>query len=299
MHFKYEDTRLASGFAILLIGTAALTGWVADLQIALLVALVVGFTGLSVLILNVYRSRAADDVAQNEHQQALLFINSTLNLRAPLPMLTGWAASPQLVCTLIQLVREHKPTTVVELGSGSSTLAMGYAVEEVGQGRIIALDHLAEYANETTARIHRHQLDDCAEVCHAPLVEVDIDGETWPWYDLSALGESSIDLLFVDGPPHKTRPMARYPAVPMLASRLSDTAIVVLDDVHRSDEQAIAEQWLEHLPGYELEYANSPYGTAILRRPSSVRIDVSSNGVAHSESSASSQRPSSTPRQSG
>lgn len=298
MHFKYEDTRLASGFATLLVSTTALTGWVAGLQAALLTASLVGFTGVFVLILNMYRCRAADDVAQNEHQQALLFINSTLDLRAPLPMLTRWAASPQLVCTLIELVREHEPTTVVEIGSGSSTLAMGYAIEEVGQGRVIALDHLAEYAEETKERIHRHHLGEWAEVRHAPLVDVDIDGETWPWYDLSVLGESSIDLLFVDGPPHKTRPMARYPAVPMLASRLSNTAIVVLDDAHRSDEQAIAEQWLEHLPGYELEYANSPYGTVILRRPSSVSIDASGNGAAHPGSSASSRRKSSAPRQS-
>lgn len=298
MHFKYEDTRLASGFAALLVSTATLTGWVAGLQMALLATSLVGFTGVFVLILNVYRRRAADDVAQNEHQQALLFINSTLDLRAPLPMLTGWAASPQLVGTLLELVRKHEPTTVVELGSGSSTLAMGYAVEEVGKGHVIALDHLAEYAEETEKRIHRHQLHDCAEVRHAPLIDVDIDGEVWPWYDLSTLEESSIDLLFVDGPPHKTRSMARYPAVPMLASRLSDTAIVVLDDAHRSDEQAIADQWLEHLPGYELEYARSPYGTAILRRSSAVRIDASGNG-AHRESSASPRHQSSASRQSG
>lgn len=293
MHFKYEDTRLASGFATLLVSTATLAGWVAGLQMAMLVALLAGFTGVFVLMLNGYRCRAADDIAQNEHQQALLFINSTLDLRAPLPMLTGWAASPQLVCTLIELVREHKPTTVVELGSGSSTLAMGYAVEEVGKGHVIALDHLAEYADETEKRIHRHQLGDWAEVRYAPLVDLDIDGEIWPWYDLSALGDPSIDLLFVDGPPHKTRSMARYPAVPMLASRLSDTAIVVLDDADRSDEQAIAEKWLEHLPGYKLEYARSPYGTAILRRSSPVNIDASGNGAARRPSSASSRRPSS------
>lgn len=298
MHFKYEDTRLASGFATLLVSTATLIGWISGVQMALLATSLVGFTGVFVLILNVYRRRAADDVAQNEHQQALLYINSTLDLRAPLPMLTGWAASPQLIGTLLQLVRKHEPTTVVELGSGSSTLAMGYAVEEVGKGHVIAFDHLAEYAEKTEKRIHRHQLGDWAEVRHAPLIDIDIDGEIWPWYDLSTFEESSIDLLFVDGPPHKTRAMARYPAVPMLASRLSDTAIVVLDDAHRSDEQAIADQWLEHLPGYELEYAPSPYGTAILRRSSSVSIGASENG-AHRESSASPRRQSSASRQSG
>jgi len=298
MHFKHEDTRLASGFAITLILTATIIGWFAGLQAALLVVVLVGFSGVFALVLNVYRSRAADDVAQNKHMQALRFINSTLELRAPLPMLTGWAASPQLICTLLELVREHQPEVVVELGSGSSTLAMGYVIEEVGKGKVIALDHLAEYADKTEKRVRRHQLEDWADVRHAPLVDVDVDGEAWPWYDISVLGESSIDLLFVDGPPHKTRSMARYPAVPMLESRLSDSAIVVLDDADRTDEHAIAEQWLEYLPDFELEYARSPYGTAILRRSASVPIGSSVNGTAHQESSGSSQRRPSASRQS-
>jgi predicted O-methyltransferase YrrM len=265
LNFKYEDTGLLVTATLLLIGIAASTHALFGATVALLATGIAGFAALFGLLLNVYRTRALDDAARNEHLQSLLHLTQMLDLREPLPMLTGWAASPQLACTLVSLMREHRPETIVELGSGSSTLIMGYAAEQAGQGRVVALDHLEPYGEQTREQIRRHELDDWAEVRHAPLTNVTLNGEAWQWYALDTLDVSTVDMLIVDGPPHKTRPKARYPAVPMLIDRLSADAVVVLDDAYREAESEIAATWArDH--GFDLSIEPSPYGTAVLRR---------------------------------
>jgi predicted O-methyltransferase YrrM len=267
MHFKHQDTLILVTATALLVAATAIAWTAVGRVFAVLVAVVLSFAGGVGLLLNVYRARAKDDRALKEHVQSLLHLTDLLDLRAPIPALTGWAASPQLACTLVSLVREHEPTVVVELGSGSSTVVLGYAVEQQGAGRVIALEHLVSYGEKTQATLARHGLTDWAEVRHAPLQDVDLKGESWPWYDLSALeDQSTIDMVFVDGPPHELRPRARYPALPLLADRLSDTAVVVLDDAHRGDEAVIAEAWSGQFSDFDLDIRESPYGTAVLRR---------------------------------
>ena len=61
---------------------------------------------------------------QSEAMQQLL---SLLKFSAPVPPTRSWAASPDLLLTLAQLVRKHNPKLVVELGSGVSTLVVAKA----------------------------------------------------------------------------------------------------------------------------------------------------------------------------
>jgi predicted O-methyltransferase YrrM len=265
LNFKYEDTGLLVTATLLLTGIAVITHVIAGATTALLATGIAGFVAIFGLLLNIYRTRALDDIAHNEHIQALLQLHRMIDIREPLPMLTGWAASPQLACTIVSLMRERRPETIVELGSGSSTLIMGYAAEQAGHGRVVALDHLEKYGEQTHEQIRRHGLEEWAEVCYAPLTDVKLNGETWRWYTLDQLDVSTVDMLIVDGPPHKTRSKARYPAVPMLIDRLSDGAVVVLDDAYREAESEIAATWARN-HGFDLSIEPSPYGTAVLRR---------------------------------
>src|SRR5690606_18547556 len=86
--------------------------------------------------------------------------------------------------------------------------------------------------------IRRHGLGATVEVRHAPLVA--------RWYEASVFADiDTIDLLIVDGPPATTGQLARYPALPLLAERLSPGAVVVLDDAERDAEAEIARRWCE------------------------------------------------------
>ena len=67
------------------------------------------------------------------------------------------------------------------------------------------------------------------------------------WYCLDALADlpDVIDLLVVDGPP-ADRPgegLRRAPALAVLDARLSDGAVVYLDDLDRPGEQAVIAGW--------------------------------------------------------
>lgn len=266
MHFKHQDTKLLLYIA-LAYAVAAAGLWLWLREGGLYVALGLTILCLGGLQLHLYRARQKEDVDQLRQIQALFSLFSAIPFRHTLPPMTGWAASPELASTVYGLIREHRPKTVVELGSGVSTLVAAYALEQNGEGRLVSLDQDAGYGAATAEQLRRHGLDARAQVIHAPLKPVELDGRSWTWYDVSRLPEvSSIDLLVVDGPHRALQPLARYPAMPMLYDRLSPNAVIVLDDADRKDERAAVRRWTDEHEGWTVVYAQSPKGTAILRR---------------------------------
>lgn len=203
--------------------------------------------------------------AQTEALQSLLW---TLKPTAPLSSTRSWAASPDLLLEIANHVLREKPTDVVEASSGTSTLIIALCLQKLGGGRVIALEHDAVYAGKTAAAIRMHGLAEFATVVHAPLVRHTIGGGQHAWYDLSKVSlPERIDLLVVDGPPDTVQPLARYPAVPLLADRLASGARVLLDDGSRPDERTTAQRWAAECPGSELEFLPLEAGAWSLRLP--------------------------------
>jgi predicted O-methyltransferase YrrM len=191
-------------------------------------------------------------VAQIESLFSIFF---TLKPQLPLPTTRGWAASPDLLKEIISLTHRQKPQLVVEASSGVSTLIIAYCLQRLGTGKLISLEHEEKFAQATQNNLSQHGLDDVATVIYAPLVEVEINGAKWLWYDLTKVEiPGAIDLLIVDGPPGTTQKLARYPAVPMLHEKLSSDAIILLDDGARTDERQIVEQWMEEFKMSYSEY---------------------------------------------
>ena len=190
-------------------------------------------------------------------------------LRPPkqFPVLAGWAASPDLLRYLYNLVRDEHRTAVIECGSGVTTLVMAYAMRELGTGKVVALEHLERFADRTRELLNDHGVSDWAEVHHAPLTEVKLDDETWTWYDLGRVPAGPFDLLVVDGPPATVGESARFPAVPVLHDRLSHDAVVVLDDHDRPEERAIGKRWGKELPDWKPRHLKHDKGTLELRSP--------------------------------
>jgi predicted O-methyltransferase YrrM len=177
---------------------------------------------------------------------AAVTLHSLFDLRAPVPPPDKWAAMPDLQLHLVQLVLERKPALVVECGSGTSSVWLGYAAERVGGCRVVALEHHERFATATRALVKAHELDHVVDVRLAPLQTLTVNGAAAPWYDVSAWHDlEGIDMLLVDGPPAATAPQARYPAVPLLSTRLSATPLVVMDDANRPDEKSIVRRWVQ------------------------------------------------------
>src|SRR5215469_238647 len=148
--------------------------------------------------------------------EALQNLSTMLPASEVLPATRGWAASPDLLLVLVDQLITHRPSLVVECGSGASTLWLGLAMRRFGvDGRIIALDHDPVFAGKTRDFLARHDVRELAEVRDAPLETFSLDGESYSWYASRAWEDlTGIDLLFVDGPPAATGHRARYPALP-------------------------------------------------------------------------------------
>lgn len=202
--------------------------------------------------------------------EALQQLRDLIPVDAPVPSSRGWAASPDLLLVLIELVRRHQPRTIVECGSGLSTLWLALALRDAEiDGRVIALEHDATHHARTRRLLEEHGVTANAEVRHAPLEPVTMSsGSSQPWYELSALFDvDTIDLLFVDGPPADTAALARLPAVPILRGRLASGSVVVLDDLVRSEERATLAEWLTLLPDASVEELKLEKGCAVVRLP--------------------------------
>jgi predicted O-methyltransferase YrrM len=181
--------------------------------------------------------------------EALLALNRLLDLPKPLPPTRRWAASPDFLLVLAEHALEARPMTVVECGSGVSTVVLARCLQLNGAGHAFSLEHQQEFADKTREALRNQGLSEWATVLDAPLHLVPLRGENWPWYASEGLPKALIDLLVVDGPPMDTRPHARYPAGPMLLPRLAEQGVAFLDDASRPDEKEVLKRWVDETPG--------------------------------------------------
>ena len=200
--------------------------------------------------------------------EALQNLSAVLPANDVLPATRAWAASPDLLLVLVDLVIAERPSLVVECGSGASTLWLALAMRRFGiDGRIIALDHDPVFGDKTRGLLARHDVADLAEVRDAPLESFSLNGETYSWYARRAWEDlKGIDLLFIDGPPAVTGQQARYPALPLLAGSLSPVATAVLDDLIVPDMQKVLRLWLDAYPDFDSEMLALEKQAAVLRR---------------------------------
>lgn len=172
------------------------------------------------------------------------------DLKLPMPSTGGFAIDSQALGHLLSLVEERRPKKILELGSGASTIWLGYLCQSFG-GELVTLDHLEGYLDLTRTAVDRHGLNDHVESRLAPLEPVESAGDTYNWYSLASLNDlSDIDLVLIDGPPAATGPKARYPALPYIIDLLAPHATVILDDAHRQEEADIIEEWLREFPDF-------------------------------------------------
>jgi predicted O-methyltransferase YrrM len=172
--------------------------------------------------------------------------------RGPVPPMVGYVAAPDVLLVLVHKFLSLRPSLAIECGSGTSTLFLALAAQQYGINcRLVSLEHDLEYVEATRELVADHGVSHLVDVRHAPLTATPLTDHSGPWYDPAAFQDlQDIGLVFVDGPPGDVGPQARYPMVPLLADRLATTCTIVLDDMRRSDERAVAERWRTQLEGF-------------------------------------------------
>jgi predicted O-methyltransferase YrrM len=189
--------------------------------------------------------------------EAFIQLTNLLDFKAAIPATRSWAASPDLLLTISEIVKKNKPGLVVELGSGVSTLVAAKS----GARKIVSIDNSDEWGAKTVALLKEHKLRG-VDVRIAPLRPYANGSD---WYEVAAIRDlKNIDLLIIDGPPGSKNPEARYPALQQFKDKLSASAIVIIDDVHRDGERKLAEDFAKALPNHVLTVLDHEKGTAII-----------------------------------
>jgi len=146
---------------------------------------------------------------------------------------------PAAILAIVSDVAIQQRRTIVECGSGNSTVYIARLLARAGAGKVVSIDHDADWAGTTARLLEDEELGEYATVIHAPLV----DG----WYDRAAIPSlTGIDLLIVDGPPAYPGvgpPTARQPALDRFHAVLDPQATVILDDAHRAGEREVLARW--------------------------------------------------------
>jgi predicted O-methyltransferase YrrM len=210
---------------------------------------------------DVRRIAKAQKEASWEHYRQSEFYSQLLrllDLDAPIPSTRSWAASPDVLLTLLHHAKRSNPKTILDLGSGMSTLVLA---KSAPAAKVFSIDNSSEYAGKTKEMLSLHKVIN-AEVRVAPLMA---HASGIDWYDVSQLADiSDIDLLFIDGPPGSKNDRARHPALYECLSKLSPRAIVVIDDAGRDGEKDMAQEFAKALPNHSLEFLSHEKGTAVL-----------------------------------
>jgi predicted O-methyltransferase YrrM len=240
----------------------------------LLGTLVVLLVVLSIYYRNLLRHLENQALEEQRHAlvhskqtEASIWLSSLVKVRQPLPFMRGMAISPDFAVLLLSTILKYKPQVIVELGCGTSTLLSSYALEQQGSGKVVSIDHDEKFAAICRNQLADHRLSDRATIHHCPLVPQVVNNTSYRYYDLSRLQlPERIDILVVDGPPMWIQKEARYPALPLLMSRLSPSAVVLVDDAGRPDELAIVDRWMKKYDCFDRVYLETEKGTSILYR---------------------------------
>jgi predicted O-methyltransferase YrrM len=189
--------------------------------------------------------------------EAFIQLSNLMQFKSAIPPTRSWAASPDLLLLISETVKKNRPSLVVELGSGVSTLVCAKS----GARKVISIDNSEEYGAKTRDLLKEHKVRG-AEIRIAPLRPYANGSE---WYDVAAIEDlKKIDLLIVDGPPGSKNPEARYPALKEFKDKLSAKAIVIIDDVKRDGERKLAEDFAKSLPNHVLTILDHEKGTAVI-----------------------------------
>jgi hypothetical protein len=170
-----------------------------------------------------------------------------------------WALGPRSIDTLVSTVRQVRPDAVLEFGSGSSTVALAWAVRDVWGAdrgaRLLSIEQDAGQVERTRGLLERAGLAREAVVVHAPLADQEVEGTPTTCYGMpdaatAELGGREVGLVVIDGPAGP--PGIRFGTLPLARRYIGAKATFVLDDALRDGELEIARRW-SALPGVRVQ----------------------------------------------
>jgi Methyltransferase domain len=165
----------------------------------------------------------------------------------------GWSADTAYLEAVCNWAGQVKGP-ILECGSGLTTLLLGL----IAGDQVTTLEHLPKWKNRVQQTAAKYSVP--VNLFTAPLV----DYGGFHWYSLPPLLPAGFELVICDGPPSATVG-GRYGLLPVAGSLLAQNAVILMDDVERSDEQAIIARWKREFGVRSEEHATSEGAYAVVR----------------------------------
>jgi hypothetical protein len=179
---------------------------------------------------------------------------------------TDWALSREALEWLGEFVISQGVRSIVECGSGLSTILFASMVREGRLDRVLSLEHDERWFEYGRDRLAEKGLVDAVDLRLCPLRQFPVNRYLVKWYDIQTIDPFPADLILVDGPPGTTWIHARHPAPHLLKGFMREGTWWVLDDYQRQQEREVVQMWLSEVPGLELRGAIPVgKGLAVLR----------------------------------
>jgi predicted O-methyltransferase YrrM len=179
------------------------------------------------------------------------------------PIFTKWTIDGDLLKIIIDEIYSINKNniTILELGSGLSTIFLSYILKKLNKGKLYSIEHDELFYKKTKNLLELNDLNDICNLIYSPLEEIYINGKKWIWYNTKFINNiDNLDILIIDGPPGYIQEMSRFPALPMLINKLNNNSIVFFDDASREDEKNIIEKWRILYPNFSFKIINTSKG---------------------------------------
>ena len=151
---------------------------------------------------------------------------------------------------LFARMQQSKPQSILELGTGISTLAHAiYSKESRKPVSITSIDHDAGWLEVTrNMLLKRDRLENLVEFHHCNIIE---SNTRWgQGYELPNKLNDYYDWVLIDGPPAR---YGRSFTLPSIWDRLPQGANIFLDDADREGERKSTAEWLSAYPDLQLK----------------------------------------------
>lgn len=210
----------------------------------------------------------------SNEKQVLMNIDARLSLlqksdKLPLPLdsadsfeRNSWSMDTVSIDWLSRFLEEQKPMSVVECGSGLSTLLFA----RHNLQNFLSLEHDKLWFDLTKKRLETENIQNYVDLQLCPLVQLDVNDFLLDWYDIGRLTPFKADLILIDGPPGNNGILSRYPAPFFLQDYIQQGTWLVLDDSNRFNEKEVIKLWLKEIPELQLiEERPIGKGIAVMR----------------------------------
>jgi len=122
--------------------------------------------------------------------------------------------------------------------------------------------------------LNEHGLTDWATVIYAEPIQYTLNGNNFTWYALSDLPNTAIDLMVINGPNSKAQKYARYPALFLLRTRLTDNSAIIFNNTNRPDDAGTLGLWAHDFPEFRFQKLRCEKGCAIGERVGPANSEV-------------------------